>query len=298
MNSTIWQILKGMLQTCLIVFFITKSFLTYSFFPPTLALSTISRPLSSSMCSITPETANVCSSYNRMQGPCIGCSFSDRSKCSHWSYKATVLLMNPNIYTDQWEPIVMYHSITFTFLLVLIQLCMSLESNAIYHWPSARLESILKPLLHLYRMVLHHSYTAFIKTRGNPSYLVWLKECDVFSCLSLSGMDQNKPPRTCLWLLSKLVVIVLYNVSEEYVCAKCEMDIHIYWEKNNVLKLPKTQTKQHQIKQHKMRQHPDKKVKNTVCHFHHSGHQSTISNCNFRNIGLKYISWILNWQFI
>ena len=32
------------------------------FFSPTPALSTISRPLSSSMCSITPETANVCSS--------------------------------------------------------------------------------------------------------------------------------------------------------------------------------------------------------------------------------------------
>ena len=41
---------------------ITKSFLTYSFFPPTPALSAISRPLSSSMCSITPETANVGSS--------------------------------------------------------------------------------------------------------------------------------------------------------------------------------------------------------------------------------------------
>ena len=51
-----WNLIKN------IVCFITKSFLTYSFFPPTPALSTISRPLSSSMCSITPETANVCSS--------------------------------------------------------------------------------------------------------------------------------------------------------------------------------------------------------------------------------------------
>ena len=42
-----------------VVCFITKSFLTYSFFPPTHVLSTISRPLSSSMCSITPETAKV-----------------------------------------------------------------------------------------------------------------------------------------------------------------------------------------------------------------------------------------------
>ena len=42
-------------------------------------LSTISSPLSSSLCSITPETSNVDSSYNRMWGPGIGCWFSDRS---------------------------------------------------------------------------------------------------------------------------------------------------------------------------------------------------------------------------
>ena len=41
------------------VCFITKSFLTYSFFPPIPALSTISRPLSSSMCSITPANCQV-----------------------------------------------------------------------------------------------------------------------------------------------------------------------------------------------------------------------------------------------
>ena len=50
----------------------------------------------------------------------IGCWFSDHSNCSHWSFEATVLPINPNIYTDQWEPIVLYHSNT---LLVLIQLC-------------------------------------------------------------------------------------------------------------------------------------------------------------------------------
>ena len=60
----------------IVCLFITKSFLTYSFFPPTLALSTVSRPLSSSMCSITPETANVCRSYNRIRGPGIGSWFS------------------------------------------------------------------------------------------------------------------------------------------------------------------------------------------------------------------------------
>ena len=61
------------------VCFISKSFLIYSFFQPMPALSTISRPLLSSMCSITPETANVCNSYNRMRVPGIGCWFSHRS---------------------------------------------------------------------------------------------------------------------------------------------------------------------------------------------------------------------------
>ena len=92
-------------DNCLFVCFITKSFLTYSFFSPTPALSTISRPLSSSMCSITPETANVGSSYNRMRGPGIGWWFSDRSNCSPRSFTLT--------FTDQWEHIAIYHSIYF-----------------------------------------------------------------------------------------------------------------------------------------------------------------------------------------
>ena len=91
------------------------SFLTYSFFPPTPALSTISRPLSSSMCSITPETANVGSSYNRMRGLGIGCWFSDHSNCSHWSLTLTFTLTSENLslYT------------TLLCLLVLIQPCSS-----------------------------------------------------------------------------------------------------------------------------------------------------------------------------
>ena len=79
------------------VCFITKSFLTYSYFPPTPALSTISRPLSSSMCSITPEPANFGSSYNRMRGPGIGCWFSDRSNCSHWSITLTFTQTSENL---------------------------------------------------------------------------------------------------------------------------------------------------------------------------------------------------------
>ena len=98
-------------------FFITKSF---PFFPPAPALSTISKPLSSSMCSITPATANVGSSYNRMRGPGIGCWFSDRSNCSHWSLTLTFTLTNENL-----------------SLLVFVQLCSPrcwhLDSNYLSH---------------------------------------------------------------------------------------------------------------------------------------------------------------------
>ena len=103
----------GMVTCILDVYFITKPFLIYSFFPPTPALSTITRPLSSSICSITPKTANVGSSYNRMRGPGIGCWFSDHSNCSHWSLTLTFTLTSHNLslYT------------TLLLLLVLIQLC-------------------------------------------------------------------------------------------------------------------------------------------------------------------------------
>ena len=104
-NNT-WCLEASMVIICLFVCFITKSFLTYSFFLPTPTLSTICRPLSSYTCSITPETVNVGSSYSHLWGPGVGCWLSDRSNCSHWSFEAVVLPINPNIYTDQWEPIV------------------------------------------------------------------------------------------------------------------------------------------------------------------------------------------------
>ena len=103
------KVVRGLIMThhfCLFVS-LQSHFWLIHFFSPTPALSTISRPLSSSMCSITPETANVGSSYNRMRGPGIGCWFSDHSNCSFWSLTLT-------FYTDQWEAIVIYHSITFT----------------------------------------------------------------------------------------------------------------------------------------------------------------------------------------
>ena len=99
------QTVEQTLEWTVVVCFITKSFRNYSFFPPTPALSTIYRPLSSSMCSITQETANVGSSYNRMRGPGIGYWFSDRSNCSHCSLTLTFTLTSENLslYTTlQW----------------------------------------------------------------------------------------------------------------------------------------------------------------------------------------------------
>ena len=130
------------LFVCLFVCFITKSFLTYSLFLPTPALWTISRPLLSSMCLITPETLNVGSSYNRMRGPGIGCWVSDRSSCSHWSLTISFTLTNENL----WLYTTLFH------LLVLIQLCRPrcwhLDSNHCRtRCRQSQLRFVLSPLL-------------------------------------------------------------------------------------------------------------------------------------------------------
>ena len=49
------------------------------------------------MFSITPETANVGSNYNRMRGLSIGCWFSDCSNCSHLSLTLTFTLTSENL---------------------------------------------------------------------------------------------------------------------------------------------------------------------------------------------------------
>ena len=118
-----WLILVQIWQFPSLSFVLFVSLLSHFWlirFSPTTALSTISMLLSSYMCPIIPETAKVGSSYSHMRGPGIGCWFSDRSNCSYWSFEAAVLLINPNIYTDQWEPTVIYLSGT---LLVLMQSC-------------------------------------------------------------------------------------------------------------------------------------------------------------------------------
>ena len=132
------------------VCFFTKSFLTYSFLPPIPALSTISRPLSSSMFSIAPETANVGSSYNRMRGPGIGCWFSDRSNCSHWSLTLKFTLTSENL------------SLYTTLLLVLVLI--HLDSNYCRtRCRQSQLRFVLLPLL------LHPIYLAMRPGQQRPS---------------------------------------------------------------------------------------------------------------------------------
>ena len=58
--------------------------------------------------------------YVNIRGPGICCWFSDRSNWSDWNFEAAVLWINPDIYTDQCGPIVIYHCIT---LLAIMQLC-------------------------------------------------------------------------------------------------------------------------------------------------------------------------------
>ena len=105
--------------------------------------------LSSYRRSVTLETAKVNSSYSHVWDPEICHWFLDCSNCSHWSFEAAVLPINRNIYTDQYEPIIIYHSIP---LLVIIQLCSPccwhLDSNYCRTrcWQS-RLRFALLPLL-------------------------------------------------------------------------------------------------------------------------------------------------------
>ena len=64
------------------------------------------------MCLITPETANVDISYNRMRGSGIGCWFSDRSNCSHWSLTLIFTLTSENLslYTTLSLLLVLYNN--------------------------------------------------------------------------------------------------------------------------------------------------------------------------------------------
>ena len=76
------------------------------------------------MCSITPETANVDSSHNRMRGPGMGCWFSDPSNCSHWSLTLTFTLTSENL-------------LLYTTLLVLLKLKLKLKHFIGQPWKAA-----------------------------------------------------------------------------------------------------------------------------------------------------------------
>ena len=130
----------GNVQCSMFVSLLSHFWRVQLFFPPIPALSTISRPLSMSMYSITP--ANVGRSYNRMRGPGIGCWFSDRSNCSHWSLTLTLTMTSENrsLYA------------TLLLLLVLIQLCSPrcwhLDSNyCCIRCRQSQLRFVLSPLL-------------------------------------------------------------------------------------------------------------------------------------------------------
>ena len=157
-----------------VVCFITKSFLTCS---PTPASSTICKHLSSYMCSFIIEAAKVCSSYSHLRGPGISW-FSDRSNCSHLSFKTTGLSVNSNIYPDQWKPIFICHSIT---LLVGMQLCSPrcwhLDSNLCRtRCGQSQLRFVLSPPL-LYLTCLFRHFWQSIKnsTSSLIQRIQWLK---------------------------------------------------------------------------------------------------------------------------
>ena len=155
-NRTVYSMnINVHIDYCLFVSFLNH-FCLIHVFTPTPALSFISRLLSTYMCSIAPETAKVGSSYNGMRAPCIGCWFSDRSNCSHWSFEAAVLPINPNIYTDQWEPNLSLYT-TLIILMVLIHLCSPrcrrLNSNYCRtRCRQLQLRFVLSPLL-LHRLI-------------------------------------------------------------------------------------------------------------------------------------------------
>ena len=58
------------------------------------------------MFTVTPQFTEVNSSYSHMRGQGICRWFQHRSKCS---FKATVLPINPNIYSDHWEIVSIYY---------------------------------------------------------------------------------------------------------------------------------------------------------------------------------------------
>ena len=100
--------------------------------------------------------------HSHMRGPGVGCWFSYRSNCSHWSFEAAVLPINPNIYTDQWEPIVIYHSITFTGRYTTMQPTLLTSWLQLLRCRQSQLRFVLLPLLlHLRLLIIPDGYSTF-----------------------------------------------------------------------------------------------------------------------------------------
>ena len=90
------------------------------------------------MCSFTPETANVGSSYNRMRGPGFGCwvsNCSHSSNCSHRSLTLTFTLTSENL------------SLYTTLLLLLVLIQLSWLQLLSYNSRQSQLRFVLSPLL-------------------------------------------------------------------------------------------------------------------------------------------------------
>ena len=151
------------------------------------------------MCSITPETAKVASSSSHMQGPGIGCWFSDSSNCSHWSFEARITLT----FTLTSENQSLY--ITLLLLLVVIQLCSPrrwhLDSN--YCRTRCRQSQprfVLSPLLLLLRLL------------GTFHFSRWLDVASMGTSLTHTIRITRNPHRTTSYVLSKTFIFANQTV--------------------------------------------------------------------------------------
>ena len=127
------------------------------------------------MCSITQEVTAVISNCHHIRVPGICCWFLRHSICSHWSFQATVLLINLNIYTDQCEPIII--------LLVLTQQyrprCWHFDSSYCHYTlydtrcRKSQMRFVLSPLLlHQLRLRVFQSIFTFSHWLGHLSTIL------------------------------------------------------------------------------------------------------------------------------
>ena len=154
---------NGKEYVCLFVCFITKSFLTYSFVLPTPTLSTVCRPLSSYVCSITSQPTSAVaiatcevqvSAADSHTVPTVATGVS-KPLCCRLTLTFTLTSENLSLY------------ITLLLLLVVIQLCSPrcwhLDSNYCRtRCRQSQLRFVLPPLLlHLRLLIIPVGYSTF-----------------------------------------------------------------------------------------------------------------------------------------